>query len=98
LIVAAVHDNEISKDDSNAPSLESIKSAHGKTIENEVLKFYNLVNHQDDALEPDYVKFFGWWLPRYSIWSSYESQPVYFPYYEQDSPLGQSGIENISRK
>jgi hypothetical protein len=57
------------------------------------LKFYNLVNQEDDALEPGLVNILPW-LPAYGSWNTVEVQPVYYPYYEQDLALGQSGIQS----
>jgi hypothetical protein len=33
-------------------------------------------------------------LPAYGSWNTVEIQPVYYPYYEQDLALGQSGIQS----
>ena len=52
LMGAALDDDEVSKDASDVTSLGGIKSAYDKAIEDEVLKFYNLVNEEDDVLEP----------------------------------------------
>jgi hypothetical protein len=93
LMGAAVDDDEISKDPSEVISLDGIKSAYGEAIEDEVLEFYNLVNHQDDALEPGFINLFFWLAP-FTIWNPSEKQPVYYPYYEQDLSVGQSGIQS----
>jgi Alpha/beta hydrolase of unknown function (DUF900) len=93
LMGAAVDDDEVSKDASDVTIPGGIKSAYGKTIEDEVLKFYNLVNQEDDALEPGLVNILPW-LPAYGSWNTVEIQPVYYPYYEQDLALGQSGIQS----
>jgi hypothetical protein len=90
---AAVDDDEISKDPSEVISLDGIKSAYGEAIEDEVLEFYNLVNHQDDALEPGFINLFFWLAP-FTIWNPSEKQPVYYPYYEQDLSVGQSGFQS----
>jgi hypothetical protein len=94
LMGAAVDDDEVSKDASDVVSLDGIKSAYGEAIEEEVSEFYNLVNHQDDALELGYINPWPWLGPRYTIWNSFEIQPVYYPYYEQDLAIGQSGIQS----
>ena len=92
LIGAAVDDDEVSKAASDVTSLDGIKSAYGEAIEDEVLEFYNLVNQEDDALEPGDVNTLPW-LPRYGSWNTVEIQPVYYPYYEHDLALGQRGIQ-----
>ena len=88
LMGAAVDDDEVSKNANDAISSGGIKAAYGKAIEEEVLKFYNLVNSEDDALEPGY-----WWWYFYPL-NSVENQPVYYPYFEQDFALGQTGIQS----
>jgi hypothetical protein len=92
LMGAAVDDDEVSKAASDVTSLDGIKSAYGEAIEDEVLEFYNLVNQEDDALEPGDVNTLPW-LPTYSSWNTVEIQPVYYPYYEHDLALGQRGIQ-----
>lgn len=92
LLGAAVDDDEISKEASDVISTDGIKSAYGKAIEDEVSEFYNLVNPQDDALEPGPVNPLICINP-YCIWNPFEFQPVYYPYNEQDLAVGQKGIE-----
>lgn len=91
---AAVDDDEVSKDPSDVVGRDGIKSAYGEAIEEEVSEFYNLVNRQDDALEPGFINPWPWLAPRYTIWNPFEIQPVYYPYYEQDLAIGQSGIQS----
>ena len=76
LMGAAVDDDEVSKDASDVISLDGIESAYGKVIEEEVSEFYNLVNHQDDALEPGFVNPWPWLAPHYTIWNPFEIQPA----------------------
>lgn len=58
LMGAAVDDEEVSKDpndiliDTTNLDTNKIKSAFGKAIENEVVRFYNLFNPEDDVLGP----------------------------------------------
>jgi hypothetical protein len=93
LMGTAVDDDEVSKEASDVISFDGIRSAYGKAIEDEVLEFYNLVNHQDDALEPGFINPFLWLAP-FAFWNPLENQPVYYPYYEQDLAIGQSGIQS----
>lgn len=90
LVGAAIDDEEVStnpndaNDDnpSSSPSYDpSVKSIYGNAIENQATSFYNLYNSEDDVLEPDSE---CWW----SI-----CQPVYYPKYEGDLALGQSGAQ-----
>jgi hypothetical protein len=90
---AAIDDDEVSKEAADVISTDGIKSAYGKAIEDEVLKFYNLVNHEDDALEPGFVNLFFIYSP-YSSWNPFENQPVYYPFYEQGLAIGQKGIQS----
>jgi len=92
LMGAAVDDDEVSKDASDVTNLGGIKSSYGKAIENEVLRFYNLVNEEDDVLEPGLNPFP--WMTSFTWWDSVEIQPIYYPYYEQDLALGHSGIQS----
>ncbi len=97
LMGAAVDDDEVSKNANDAISSGGIKAAYGKAIEEEVSKFYNLVNSEDDALEPGYV--YPWWWGGYFGWhfdcfNYLEIQPVYYPCFEQDFALGQTGIQS----
>lgn len=92
LMGAAVDDDEVLKDASDVTSPGGIKSVYGRAIEDEVLEFYNLVNQEDDSLEPGLNQFP--WLSSYTSWDPVEIQPIYYPYYEQDLALGQSGIQS----
>jgi len=89
LMGAAVDDDEVSKSINDAISFGGIKTAYGKAIEEEVLKFYNLVNSEDDALQPG-----GYWWGYFYPLNYLENQPVYYPYFEQDFALGQTGIQS----
>jgi hypothetical protein len=96
LVGAAVDDDEVSKNTADVISFDGIKSAYGKAIENTVLKFYNFVNSEDDALEPGYISYYwlGWVpIPTYFNYNYVENQPVYYPYFEQDLALGQNGLQ-----
>jgi hypothetical protein len=95
LMGAAVDNDEVSKNAADVVSLDGIKSAYGKSIEEEVTHFYNLFNSEDDVLEPGANYFY---LPMclylyYSCVNLSEVQPVYYPYFEQDLALGQSGLQ-----
>lgn len=99
LMGAAVDDDEVSKDDADVytdNNSSEIKSAYGKAIEEEVIRFYNLFNMEDDTLEPGNI---SETKPiHYYDFNSLENQPVYYPYYEQDLALGQNGSQsNISK-
>jgi pimeloyl-ACP methyl ester carboxylesterase len=96
LMGAAVDDDEVSKNP-NDVSEGTIKFAYGTAIENTVFSFYNLVNPEDDVLEPGYIAYYwlGWLpIPIYSNYNYLENQPVYYPYFEQDLALGQNGIQS----
>ncbi len=91
LVGAAVDDEEVSTNpnDSNddnpvsSPSFDpSVKSIYGNAIENQTVSFYNMYNSEDDVLEPDSE---CWWTV---------CQPVYYPKYEGDLALGQSGAQS----
>lgn len=91
LLGAAVDNEEVSKNpndwnDDNPPSTRpsndpSVMSTYGDAIENQVTSFYNLYNTEDDVLEPDTECLFSL------------CQPVYYPRYEGDLALGQSGSQ-----
>jgi hypothetical protein len=93
LMGAAVDNDEVSKDSSDVGSFDGIKSAYGIAIEDEVDMFYNLINREDDALEPGYINPLSWLAP-YTFWNPFEIQPVYYPFFEQDLAIGQSGIQS----
>lgn len=95
LMGAAVDNEEVSKNHDDVIDSRGIKSAYGTPIENVVLKFYNLVNTEDDVLEPGSIQYW-WWtpVPFYSAYNYDEDQPVYYPYFEQDLSLGQDGIQS----
>ena len=101
LLGAAIDDDEVSKNSLDVISSNGLKSAYGKVIEKQVTHFYNLFDSEDDALEPGAI---GWYFPflscaylYYSCFNLLENQPVYYPYFEQDLALGQSGSQsNIS--
>ncbi len=88
LMGAAVDDEEaslnpldISADHTN---VNTVKFAYGKAIQDEVVRFYNLNNPEDNALEP---------LPFYPFDWFYEIYPLF----EEDSALGQSGFQTDPR-
>ncbi len=97
LLVAAVDNEEVSSNsnegnDDNPPSSSSssstsplygssVKSTYGNAIEQKSTSFYNLYNPEDDVLEPDAECLFSL------------CQPVYYPHYEGDLALGQSGSQ-----
>ena len=94
LMGAAVDDDEVSKNAVDVTNSDGIKGPYGKAIEEEVIKFYNLVNSEDDALEPGliYPSFFGGLL--FDCFNYAEDQPVYYPCFEQDFALGQTGKDS----
>ena len=57
---AAVDNDEVSKNSNDVyiSDNDKIKSAYSKDIEKTDLKFYNLVNAEDDALEPGNYPYF----------------------------------------
>jgi hypothetical protein len=90
LVGAAVDDEEASTnpDDANDDnpvsysSFEpSVKSIYGNAIQNQVISFYNMFSSDDDVLEPDSECWFT------------VCQPVYYPKFEGDLALGQSGAQ-----
>jgi len=96
LLGAAIDDDEVSKNSLDVISSNGLKSAYGKVIEKEVAHFYNLFDSEDDALEAGAI---GWYFPScaylfYSCFNLLENQPVYYPYFEQDLALGQSGSQS----
>lgn len=86
LMGAAVDDEEVSINPldilSNSTNSNSVKFAYGKAIQDEVIKFYNMNNPEDNALEP---------LPFYPVDLFYEI----YPFFEKDSALGQSGYQTV---
>jgi hypothetical protein len=88
LLGAAIDDEEVSKNPQDIlrdPTNENtVKSAYGEAIEGEVIKFYNLVNTEDNILQP---------LPFYESISFYPINLFYqvYPAFENDNALGQSG-------
>jgi hypothetical protein len=86
LMGAAVDDEEVSKNSNDIlidPTNDiRIKAAYGNAIEKEVVKFYNLYNPEDDVLEADVEC------------SLLSCQPIYYPKYEHDLALGQSGAQS----
>jgi hypothetical protein len=86
LMGAAVDDEEVSKNSNDIlidPTNDiRIKAAYGNAVEKEVVKFYNLYNPEDDVLEADVEC------------SLLSCQPIYYPKYEHDLALGQSGAQS----
>ncbi|MBA3750218.1 MAG: DUF726 domain-containing protein [Nitrosopumilus sp.] len=92
LIGAAVDDEEISKDQNDRYdddlypfSLDydpSIKNVYGNAIEHQVGYFVNFYNSEDDVLEP------------YSECRFFVCQHIYYPLYERDLAIGQSGAQS----
>jgi hypothetical protein len=81
LLGAAVDNEEVSKNLSDTGgSRYDDQIVYGQAIEEEVSYFYNLFNREDDRLEPAF--------------SDPELQPVYYPYYENDTALGNSGKQS----
>ena len=85
LLGAAVDNEEISKNIMDIDGDSGIKSAYGNAIENQVIKFQNLYNPEDDVLEWDNTEclFIGFLI----------CQPVYYPIFEGDFALGQRGAQ-----
>ncbi len=99
LMGAAVDSSEVSKnpDDIFQTDPDSIKQVYGHAIEKTVSKFYNLVNSEDDTLEPgDFVYNWFVWPPykQYLQSNTPEFQPTYYPYFEQHLALGQEGMDS----
>jgi pimeloyl-ACP methyl ester carboxylesterase len=96
LMGAAVDNDEISKnpDDVFDSNYDNTKFAFGEAIERTVSKFYNLVNAEDDVLESGGITYDWFGNLFYLPYNVIENQPVYYPYYEQDLALGQSGIQS----
>jgi len=78
LMGAAVDNEEVSKNPSHITGDSSVKSAYGKAIQGEVIRFYNLYNPEDDMLQP---------LPFYPYNLFYEI----YPFFEEDLALGEDG-------
>jgi hypothetical protein len=80
LMGAAVDNEEVSKNPIDIDGDFTLKHAYGKAIQEEVIRFYNLYNPEDNVLQPmpfeedDYI---------------YEFYPS--PFFENDLALGQSG-------
>ncbi|MDF2768094.1 MAG: hypothetical protein K0S91_929 [Nitrososphaeraceae archaeon] len=83
LMGAAIDNEEVSKNPFDVTGNSTVKSAYGKAIEEEVIRFYNLYNPEDDMLEP---------LPFYPPNSLYEI----YPFFEEDSALGQAGRQHTT--
>ena len=83
LLGAAVDNEEISKDVADIDGDSGIKSAYGNAIENQVIKFKNLYNPEDDVLERDTSECFF-----------FVCQLVYYPNYEGDFALGERGAQS----
>ena len=86
LMGAAVDDEEVSKNPLDIDGDSAIKHAYGKAIQDEVVRFYNLYNPEDDVLEGDDECAL---LLLTSI-----CQPIYYPKHEHDFALGQSGAQS----
>ena len=78
LLGAAVDNEEISKNPLDIDGDSTIKHAYGKAIQEEVVRFYNLYNLEDNMLQPKPFK------PDNYIYEVY-------PSFENDLALGQSG-------
>ena len=87
LMGAAVDNDEVSKNAHDVSSSGGIKAAYGKAIEEQVLYFYNLFNSNDDTLEPGFSRYVN-------CFNDLEFQPVYYPCFEKNSALGQTGIRS----
>jgi hypothetical protein len=78
LMGAAVDNEEVSKNPLDIDGDATIKHAYGKAIQDEVFRFYNLYNPEDNMLQPQPFKQDGY---------IYE----FYPFFENDLALGQSG-------
>ena len=78
LLGAAVDNEEVSKNPLDIDGDSTIKHAYGKAVQEEVLRFYNLYNPEDNMLQPKPFK------PDNYIYEIY-------PSFENDLALGQSG-------
>lgn len=78
LMGAAVDDEEVSKNPLDIDGDSAIKHAYGKAIQDEVVRFYNLYNPEDNMLQPQPFQQDGY---IYQI----------YPFFENDLALGQSG-------
>lgn len=76
LMGAAVDDEEVSKNSHDIDG-NSVKHAYGEAIQQEVNRFYNLHNHEDNMLQPHPFK-------NYYIYQVY-------PFFEKDNALGHNG-------
>jgi hypothetical protein len=91
LMGAAVDNEKVSKSSFHTgDSHDDDAIVYGQAIEEEVSNFFNLFNSEDDALEPGY--FTPWYFDCFFNYSEY--QPIYYPCFEQDFALGQSGIQS----
>ncbi|MGH9980876.1 MAG: alpha/beta hydrolase [Nitrososphaeraceae archaeon] len=80
LLGAAVDNEEVSKNPLDIDGDSNIKHAYGKAIQEEVIRFYNLYNPEDNMLQPKPFK------PDNYIYEVYPS-----PAFENDLALGQNG-------
>jgi pimeloyl-ACP methyl ester carboxylesterase len=84
LMGAAVDDEEVSKNPfditKDTTNSNTVKSAYGEAIQEEVIIFYNLNNPEDNVLQP---------LPFYPIDLFYQI----YPKFDKDLALGQSGYQ-----
>ena len=78
LLGAAVDNEEVSKNPLDIDGDSTIKHAYGKAIQEEVIRFYNLYDPEDNMLQPKPFK------PDNYIYEVY-------PSFENDLALGQSG-------
>jgi hypothetical protein len=85
LMAAAVDNEEVSQnplDVNNDPTNQNtVKSSYGEAIQEEVIRFYNLYNPEDNVLQT---------FP-FSPWGDFFYQ--IYPFYEEDAALGQSGYQ-----
>ena len=70
-------DEEVSKNSQDIDG-DSVKHAYGKAIQQEVNRFYNLYNPEDNMLQPHPFK-------------TYYNYEIY-PFFEKDNALGHNGI------
>jgi hypothetical protein len=84
LMGAAVDDEEVSKNpldiSDETSNVNTVKFAYGEPIQEEVVRFYNLFNPEDNVLQPH---------PFYPVDIIYEV----YPFFENDAALGQSGYQ-----
>jgi hypothetical protein len=85
LMAAAVDNEEVSQNpldvSSDPTNQNTVKSSYGEAIQEEVIRFYNLYNPEDNVLQ----------TTPFSPWGDYVYQ--IYPYYEKDAALGQSGYQ-----